>query len=225
MATVKNVFKSDENFPVYCKYDGQISAQPAYISLDLETGEVDAGYNPNPGGSSMSSRQFHGLEICIAIPCEASADQINAWIEDNEDHFQEILDSAEVAWRDSNKVGVLTEDARELIYRLDGQTFELDRFMIDRDYFADWLDDEKPGENQSLNDFAQNLLDRNGDGDCYFADDLRSVEAIKDLLLDMWADDLYARKDIEPHIAKMLLADGRCEDSAWMDELKEFAGA
>ena len=57
----------DEMAPLYLHYDGQTDAQPAYVSLDLKTGEIDARANGEIGNAVPFS-VWHRLVLRYCKP-------------------------------------------------------------------------------------------------------------------------------------------------------------
>lgn len=210
-----SVFKSEERFPVYCKYPQQFRPQPAYITLDIRTGEIDADYSGEIGGG-MSFDVFHNIVIRAPINPETTADQITEIINDNLDLFQKILDASEVVWDGSNYVGRTDYELYELteigFQRYEGGIINL----------AEWIqNDPFPADGVTVEQFAQEALDSEDNG-YYFLREMTVDEMLSDLR-SIWADMLYSGKDIPKAVAQYLLETGECDDSQWMDELKEFA--
>lgn len=56
-----------------------------------------------------------------------------------------------------------------------------------------------------------------------FTQDATALE-IRDELLTLWGEQLYTGEALPESVAQALLEDGRCNDSAYLDELREFAG-
>jgi hypothetical protein len=107
----------DEKLPVYCKYNGQFQAQPAYISLDVD-GEVRARYNGNIG-SGTTVRHWHGLEIHWSIPANMTGEQIDMFIEEIKPLLEKVYDGHTEVWDGNNYVGKLTEEAEDAKHEID----------------------------------------------------------------------------------------------------------
>lgn len=222
MITAHSVFSSEERFPVYCKYPGQYQNQPAFIALDLETGEVDAGYSGEIG-NAIPSPVFHGIVIRFPIRPESTADMITEMISSNLENFQTVLDGSSIEWDGSNYVGRLSESASDLVNEMQCSLFDDCQEGGIIDDLGTYLDGNIDPDGQSFEDFAHEIFSYNGDNDYWFSSDLDSAEKIQSALLDLWADQLYAGDDIPRHVAQALIADGRCDDSQWTDELSAFA--
>ena len=96
--------------------------QPAYITLNLRTGEVDADYSGEIG-NGVPADVWHGLVIRFPLSSEATGGTIENMIDNNLSIFQEILDGSEVVWDGSNHVGKLTDEAREIAEDMDRNGF------------------------------------------------------------------------------------------------------
>ena len=229
MATLTIHFdhKTSNRFPVYRQYPGQYFPQPAYLELDIRTGDLDANFSSDIGGG-VPATVWHNLVLRFTISNTAHKDDIAKFIADCADDFQTVLDGAEVQWNGNNLVGMFTKAAQSTIDRVndrlnDGSDFQ--RVMIHN--VAELLNGDvwpKPG--QSINDFIDDLMACDGDYDSWFIDDLvNNPDAFKDELLEIWADCLYSGEDIPANIAQALIEAGTCDDSAWMDQLTTFANA
>lgn len=216
MITAKSIFKSDRRFPVYCKYAQQFYAQPAFITLNIENGEIDADYSSLTGGVPFDV--FHGLVIRFPINPESTADQIGAIIEDNAALFQSILDKSSVEWKNGNKVGIVDYDLSELT-DIGFQTYQ-EGGIID---MAQWIENDPfPAEGQSVTEFAQGILETDGQ-DGYFFQENMTADDILCELRTIWANHLYSGEELPKSVAQYLLDTGECDDSAWLDELRDFS--
>jgi hypothetical protein len=235
MPTLNINFKNNSEtprFPVYCKYGGQYQAQPAYIYLDLRDGSCGADYNPELSSTPI----LHLLNIILTFPiaAETHADGIETLINKHSNAFQQILDDSSVVWNGSNNEGQFGEKAKLILAELGFSLFpefNLDGIqdpasingMINSEYFSDWIENNPfPSESQSPEDFANELHKLDGENDYYFSDDMNSPDAILSSLREVWANKLYNGNKIPRNVAQYLLDEGTCEDSEWMDELKEF---
>lgn len=230
MTTLNITFNAETSgrFPVYCKYQDRYQEQPAYIVLDLETGECNADYNSEIGGTPEPI--WNGCILTFRLSPSATADEIESIIENHAEEFQNILDGSSVEWDGSNWVGQLNEDALSICESLnkcsEGFWLDCNSSIIDNDYFVDWLQDGiYPHSGQTPEDFAEYLWSLDGEGDCYFSDDMNNPDSILSALRDVWAERLYAGYDLPKDVAQHLIEEGTCDDSQWMDELKEFANA
>lgn len=224
MATLNIQFdaSSAKRFPVYAQFSGQCMPQPAYLELDIRDGSLDADYSGDIG-NAVPGAVWHDLVLRFKLGPETTAGQIEKIINDNKDLFQSILDGSESHWNGSNWVGKFSESAQELIDSInqgDAFMFDLEGGMID---LAQWIEDKPfPTNGQTLEQFAQDIIDTDGVNGFYFPEPY-DIETLLSYLRDVWADILYSGKDIPAVVAQHLIEHGTCDDSAWMDELREFA--
>lgn len=217
-------------FPVYFKYSGQFHPQPAYIYLDLRDGECGADYNGEIG--SIPTTQWLDQVLCFKINPETRADDIADLIEKHSEDFQAILDDSSIEWDGNNNRGVFGEKATEILKKLnyfvggnpEGFQEYIETTMIDAEYLPDWLQGNIfPKDNQSVEEFADELFSMDGENDMYFSDEFQCSETILSHLCDIWAEHLYSGHELPKLVAKHLIEQGTCDDSQWMDELIEFA--
>jgi hypothetical protein len=111
--------KLDENDPaaLHCHYQGQYEAQPCKLTLDLESGELTAEYNPEIG-NAKPMREYNGLVLSWPIPTLTAA-AANKLIDEVTEAAQRILDGASVEWDGNNWVGRLDDDAETAAGRLE----------------------------------------------------------------------------------------------------------
>lgn len=220
--TIKFDASNAKRFPVYAHYQGQYQPQPAYIELDIRDGSLDADYSGEIG-NALPGAVWHSLVLRFKLAPETTADQIEKIINDNKDLFQSILDGSESHWNGSNWVGKFSESAQELINTIDqgdAFMFDLEGGVID---LTQWIENQPfPADNQTLEQFAQAIIDSDGEGGFYFLEPYHIDSLLSDLR-DIWADMLYSGNDIPTSVAQHLIEHGTCDDSAWMDELREFA--
>jgi len=102
--------------PVYTKYQGQFSPQPAFIELDCRNGRLRAEYDSEIGGAVP---MYHYLNLTIrwSIPPEASASSIEKLFKNQSflDRCDTILDGFEEVSDGSNTVGRYSDAAQEAI--------------------------------------------------------------------------------------------------------------
>ncbi len=214
-------FKADnDTAPLHAHYQGQTQAQPAYITLNLNTGEVDALVSGETG-SGMPADVWHGTVRRYPIRTDLSGAQIIGVIEDIKDTLQTILDNSEVKFDNGDWVGQLNESgesAEESLPELLGTDLEsvvitdLKGWLAESDDNA-WL----PEEGADIRAFVNEVKD-GIDADGYLV-----AENVEDCLLDMWANRLYNGDPLPSNVAKALREDGRCNDSAWVSELESYA--
>lgn len=219
MTTATNAFSSDLLFPVYFKYQSQSESQPAYITLDLESGVIDADYN-GAVGNAVNSRVWHGIVLRWTINPKTSSSTLSAMINENLAFFQSILDAAEVVWDGNNHVGRVSLDIESDWEKfLDG---DLDGGVVDS--FEDWIYDHRfPSEGQALDDYIKEIHSFDGADGWYFSTEKSSIEEVRNMIFDFWAEYLYCDNDLPKEVAAALLADGRCAGSQWIEELTAFA--
>lgn len=103
---------------LHCLYNSQITSQPCFIDLDLETGNVSAGYNPEIGGNSFPTAVFNGIWRRYAIPCMTGG-SANNLMEELVPLLQTVLDGSIVVHNGQNWVGRLTEEAKTSEYQIE----------------------------------------------------------------------------------------------------------
>lgn len=217
-----------DRFPVYCKYPLQCQAQPAFIELDIETGECTADYNRKIGNAIPFS-VWHNRKLRFSIAPEMRNNEIAELIDSLKDEFQKILNGASVEWDGSNNIGRFNDESQRCLDDLN-EAFSQCYFgiaessMINEESFADWLgDDVFPSTGQSVEEFADKLYSLDGESDCWFSDNINSPDAILSQLKCVWTENhLYQYDSLPQDVAKHLLDDGYCDDSYWLDELKRF---
>lgn len=213
-----------KRFPVYAHFAGQCMPQPAYLELDIRDGSLDADYSGEIG-NGVPGAVWHDLILRFKLMPETTADQIESIIKDNSELFQKILDGAEPVWNGSNWIGEFTDEVTEILQSIDQQELfvcEAEGGMIE---LAEWIEDKPfPTAGQSVEQFAQDVIDTDGLNGFYFQEDY-DIETLLSQLRDIWADMLYSGKDIPAMVAQHLIEHGTCDDSAWMEELREFANA
>lgn len=98
--------------PLYCRYTGQFEPQPAYISIDLRDGEIEADYCSMTGGAYPTSVGA-GLVRRYRINAYAAGSALAELL--RSDEFQaltgRIIAGGSAEWDDCNMVGRLNSDA------------------------------------------------------------------------------------------------------------------
>lgn len=122
----------DDPFELYCAYDGQ--EQDCMIELDLETGQLDASYNPEIG-NAVPMHVWDGIVRRYSIPC-LSSQGANRAMEAILPLAQRVVDGAEVVWDGSNWVSKLNEDAEKAEYEIQKE-LQPENFS-DSDFVAVW---------------------------------------------------------------------------------------
>jgi len=103
---------------LYCRYEGQTSAQPVSLTLDTETGVLTVDYDGNIGGNCRSMREFHHIDRSWSIP-PLRVHAVRALMDAITDDCQTILDHSTVEWDGNNNVGRLDEDGQEAYDRVE----------------------------------------------------------------------------------------------------------
>lgn len=224
---VKSVFSAPaRTAPLFCQYDGQIQPQPAYITLDLSTGHVDADYFGSVGGG-VSMAVCNGIVRRYRVPSDLSTEQVHNIIGGAMPVLQAILLSGRTEWRDGIYKGILTEEGRELERKLEND--HLPSFYYESEVItdlADWLtasgDDSAwlPRHGDSIDDFVKNLIEDIESDGYIIADTSATVE---ETLLELWAEHLYAGYPLPSNVAQVLINTRFCANSQWTYELECYA--
>lgn len=210
----------DNEAPLFHRYPGQVNPQPAYVTLDLETGEVDAQASGEVG-NAMPADVWHGVVRRYPIRGDLTKDQVVEALEGIKGTLQTILDNSEVKMVDTNWTGKLNEageDAERELPELIGADLE-GRVIT---HLAHWLTESGedawlPEPNQSIPEFvSQVTLSIKSDG-------WEAAEDVEEVLMTLWEDRLYNGDPLPVNVATTLLADGRCDDSQWVAELEAYA--
>ncbi|WP_276681533.1 hypothetical protein [Thalassolituus oleivorans] len=226
MTTLNIKFEAStaNRFPVYAKYEGQHQPQPAFLELDIRDGSLTADYSGEIG-NAVPVDVWNNLILRFTLQPETTAEEIERIIEENKETFQGILNGAESEWNNSNWVGKFTDETQEIINELS----QLEPFACETQgglvELAEWIADKKfPSAGQSVEDFAEDVISSDGNDGFYFENPYNLESMLSDLR-DVWADALYSGDEIPAQVAKHLIEHGTCNDSQWMEELKEFANA
>ena len=113
-ATVE-IDRVDEPAELFCWYPIQTQEQPCHLGLNLKTGRLFCGYNPELGPPhAIPASEFLGQVRTVAIP-PLTADAANRLMEEVKHLAQQVLDgsSIELDEVNLNPVGLLDEDASE----------------------------------------------------------------------------------------------------------------
>ncbi len=213
-------------FPAYEKSDSQSQPEHSYIALNVENGDC---YVMTQERGNSTFDQYNNVVLTFNIPAETMAGQIELWINESAEKFQLILDGAEIVYNNnSNKCGKFTEKAWDLYLDMQNDEFigNGEGGMIGSDYFAEWIQDDLfATDGLTVVEYACKLFESDGEGGFYFSDNMNSVDAIVSTLLNLWAEYLYNDGEALPKMAALdLIEAGTCLDSAFMDELRLFAG-
>lgn len=212
---------TEETAPLYCKYQGQFNPQPAYVTLNLENGHVDADYSGEIG-NAVTMDVWHNRTLRWSINSQLSGSQVQEILEDILPTLQTILDGSEIEWNGNNWVGrIVTDAARAADEKMDrdseyGLGYDIETSVITdlKEWLANggrdcWMPTESDDVEQYITQF---------DLDGYTA-----LEDVRETLMDLWADELYSGEAVQQNVAQYLLASEHCAGSAWLDELKAYA--
>lgn len=109
---------------LYCHYDRQINAQPAYLQLTA-AGRVDAGYNPEIG-DAMPADVWHGCTLRWTIPNTLTPAGVRQLVTELMPLLERVHAGHTDEWSGSNWVGQLTDDAQEANEAIDNICRDLD---------------------------------------------------------------------------------------------------
>lgn len=123
MQTTNLTIKTDnlrgEIAPLYCRYQGQTNAQPAYVEMD-EDGNVSADYSGEIG-NAVPMTVWHGRTLRWAVSNQVRGDELADLIE--RDDVVALLERVylghSVEWDGNNHVGRLDDDAQAASDELD----------------------------------------------------------------------------------------------------------
>jgi hypothetical protein len=218
MTTAKIIFNAEQKgLPLYCQYQGQHNPQPAYVTLDLDNGEINADYSGEIG-NGMPMSVWNGVVRRYPIHNLLNASQIQEILEENLEAFQKIVDNSSVEWDGSNWIGKVNQQAHDI----EG-VFE-DGLGYDRDtdnvvvMIGDWLTSGGKDCWLPTGDAKQFLEELRG-----LESEYAFVEDIVDTCVDLWVDHLYCGELLPQSVAQFLLEDGRCEGTTWFMELNAYA--
>lgn len=220
MKTATIVFDRTQTAPLYCYYRGQMQAQPAYATLNLKTGAVSADYSGDVG-NGMPAEVWHGRVRRYPINNHLTGAQTGELLDSLLPVFQRILSGSEIVWDGNNNVGVLNEDAAAAEAEL------IERGELGADYEAalitdlrEWLSAGNKSDWMPETGDAAEFLDQL---EAHIKREFTVIQNIQDVVADMWADELYDGNDLPQCVAEYLIADGRCEDSQWTEELAAYS--
>ena len=108
---------------------------------------------------------WHGRTFVIRVYGYPVEDEIREWLEDHEEEITAICQGHTVEWNGQNMVGVLTDEARIILERLES---ELDQDIWQREYewwlAEDWVLDDERVENlcgksdEEIKEIAEEIL-------------------------------------------------------------------
>lgn len=141
------------------------------------------------------------------------------------------MNGADVIWDGSNQVGQFSDEAQSVIDKLSceeellTESFEYAVSLISNSAdLGEYLSDAAfPSESQSVSEFAGEIIDDISYEYYGLCDNLSTPEGLLTALSDVWANFLYNGDELPQEVAKYLIEEGVCDDSAWMDELNAMA--
>jgi len=123
---------------LYTIYPGQSEPQPAFVTIDLETGRVSYDWDGEIGGAVPAEvwhRRVLRLRLDPAVDAEALDELLEsaAW----QSHLQALLEDSEIVWDGSNHVGQLGPEAAAALEAMQELLDELPTVEVWR--AEDWL--------------------------------------------------------------------------------------
>jgi hypothetical protein len=103
----------EKTAPLYHKYSGQTSEQPAYIYLDPEEGTLYADWYGEIGANSRPMDVHHGLRLWWPVSPYLTGGQLAELLEEIKPLAQKVADGWSREWDGTNNVGRLTPEAEE----------------------------------------------------------------------------------------------------------------
>ena len=83
---------TDTLHPLYAQYDGQVTAQPSYVELDLDSGNLSADYSSAVGGG-VPVRVWEGDVVRYDVDPHLTASEINDLLDEIAPIAQEWIDA------------------------------------------------------------------------------------------------------------------------------------
>ena len=85
---------TDTLHPLYVQYDGQVTVQPTYVEIDLDSGDLSADYSGDVGGG-VPERVWNGEVKRFDISPDLTAAEINRLLDEIAPIAQEWIDARE----------------------------------------------------------------------------------------------------------------------------------
>jgi len=82
---------TDALHPLYVQYDGQVTVQPTYVEIDLDSGNLSADYSGDVGGG-VPERVWNGDVVRYAIDPDLTASEINQLLDDISPAAQQLIE-------------------------------------------------------------------------------------------------------------------------------------
>lgn len=147
--TITSIFdRANQAAPLCVKYQGQSTAQPAFIELDPERRTVTADYDGEIDKSILSA-VWHGRLRRYKVPATLKGEAIPPLLEELMPLFERVASGYTCEWNGSTMVGRLSEDAMSA-----EEAIEQHCEAIDYDSLAEvyeepegWLDECLNGDN------------------------------------------------------------------------------
>lgn len=221
----KSVFSAPaRTAPLFCQYDGQCQPQRAFIELDLSTGYVDADYSSQIG-SGVPVAVWRGVVLRWPIRRDLSTEQITKVIDGALPLLQQVLDGAEIEADEGSWLGSLDESASVASHVLEEYFSLIDYESEVITDLAGWLTGDDislwlPKEDDDIVGFIVDTAESIESDGWIIAEESGTVEEI---LLDLWAEHLYAGYPLPSNVAQFLINTSFCADSQWMHELECYA--
>lgn len=211
------IFGSSDKLPLYVHHQTDIEPKPAYVTLCLDTGIIDA--TASDDAMEAMARDFGlGTVRRYRINNLLTPDQIMSVLVSAQPLLQQVLDGADIVRDGNHYVGRLNEDAEEAEALLSRECLGRDIECAVITNLADWLADADedcwiPADHDDIDAYIRDF-DLNGH---------IAAEDVGEVLTEMWANRLYDGDPLPPSVAQHLIRDGRCAHSAWSDELARYA--
>jgi len=99
---------TDVLHPLYAQYDGQCTAQPSYVELDLDSGNLGADYSSAVGGG-VPIRVWEGDVVRYDVDPQLTADEINDLLDEIAPIAQEWIDARQGDELDSDTISYVID--------------------------------------------------------------------------------------------------------------------
>ena len=109
---------TDTLHPLYVQYDGQVTAQPSYVEIDLESGNLSADYSGEVG-SGVPERVWDGDVVRFDVAPDLTAAEINQLLQEIAPFAQEWIDVWDVDLGEFRKVGAQQETYLHVTYKIE----------------------------------------------------------------------------------------------------------
>ena len=194
MTDVHSVLEFDgkNNFPLYLKYEGQTDIQPAYISLDLRTGAIDADSDGNIGGG-CSPEVWNNVVLHFPVSGYTHATDLLDTITRFLPEFQKLANEIPVIHDGCKYIGKIDESTQ---HEIESLKYRIGEYQGEREYFVsdigEYLDGNiYPASDETIESFANDVLETSGTDGNYLEPDM-TKESIVDYLMNEYIHDLDA---------------------------------